>query len=214
MSSRAMAAPALRAKTAARARAGVLVTRLMGNVSFVGSGRARRRSSARPARSRRSYGRGRPKVTPVSEQKMRRPKPPRAESPFPPCAGACNHRPVSREQGGGVTETEAALKALMLLGLDGDAPAYRLLLSQLGGRLRVYFERRMRDAPGDVEDLVQETLMAVHTRRAPYDRAQPFTPWAFALARYKLIDHWRRRKVRATTPIDDYIEVLAAYAPE
>ena len=42
-----------------------------------------------------------------------------------------------------MTETEAALKALMLLGLDGDAPAYRLLLSQLGGRLRVYFERRM-----------------------------------------------------------------------
>ena len=113
-----------------------------------------------------------------------------------------------------MTETEAALKALMLLGLDGDAPAYRLLLSQLGGRLRVYFERRMRDAPGDVEDLVQETLMAVHTRRATYDRAQPFTPWAFALARYKLIDHWRRRKVRVTVPIDDYVEVLAAYAPE
>jgi RNA polymerase sigma-70 factor (ECF subfamily) len=72
----------------------------------------------------------------------------------------------------------------------------------------------MRDAPGDVEDLVQETLMAVHTRRATYDRAQPFTPWAFALARYKLIDHWRRRKVRVTLPIDDYVEVLAAYAPE
>lgn len=113
-----------------------------------------------------------------------------------------------------MTETEARLKALMLLGLDGDAPAYRLLLSLLGGRLRAYFERRMRDAPGDVEDLVQETLMAVHTRRATYDRAQPFTPWAFALARYKLIDHWRRRKIRVTVPIDDYVEVLAAYAPE
>ena len=111
-------------------------------------------------------------------------------------------------------DTEAALKALMLLALDGDAQAYRLLLSQLGGRLRVYFERRMRDAPGDVEDLVQETLMAVHTRRATYDRAQPFTPWAFALARYKLIDHWRRRKVRATVPLDDHVEVLAACAPE
>jgi len=113
-----------------------------------------------------------------------------------------------------VTETEVRLKALMLLGLDGDALAYRLLLSQLGGRLRVYFERRMRDAPGDVEDLVQETLMAVHARRATYDRAQPFTPWAFALARYKLIDHWRRRRIRVTVPIDDHVEILAAYAPE
>ncbi|WP_426043842.1 sigma-70 family RNA polymerase sigma factor [Caulobacter sp. DWR3-1-2] len=102
----------------------------------------------------------------------------------------------------------------MLLGLDGDAPAYRLLLSQLGGRLRAYFERRMRDAPGDVEDLVQETLMAVHTRRATYDRAQPFTPWAFALARYKLIDYWRRRRIRLTVPLDDDVEILAAYAPD
>jgi len=113
-----------------------------------------------------------------------------------------------------VVEFETRLRALMLLALDGDAPAYRLVLSLLGDRLRVYFTRRMSDAPGDVEDLVQETLMAVHTRRATYDRAQPFTPWAFALARYKMIDHWRRRRVRATVPIDDYVEVLAAYEPE
>jgi RNA polymerase sigma-70 factor (ECF subfamily) len=113
-----------------------------------------------------------------------------------------------------VTDTEARLKALMLRGLDGDAAAYRVLLSLLNGRLRVYFARRMGDAPGDVEDLVQETLMAVHTRRATYDRAQPFTAWAFAVARYKLIDHWRRRRVRMAVPLDDYVEVLASTDPE
>ena len=57
---------------------------------------------------------------------------------------------------------------------------------------------------------MQETLLAVHLRRASYDRTQPFSAWVFAIARYKLIDHWRRRKVRATTPLGDVEEFLAA----
>jgi len=113
-----------------------------------------------------------------------------------------------------VTETEARLKALMLRSLDGDAAAYRVLLTLLNSRLRVYFARRMGDALGDVEDLVQETLMAVHGRRATYDRAQPFTAWVFAVARYKLIDHWRRRRVRVTVPLDDHVEWLATTEAE
>ena len=34
------------------------------------------------------------------------------------------------------------------------------------------------------------------------------------MARYKLIDHWRRRKIRQTLPIEDHIEFLAADEPE
>lgn len=113
-----------------------------------------------------------------------------------------------------MTETETRLKALMLRGLEGDAPAYRACLALLGTRLRAYFARRMAGAPGDVEDLVQETLLAVHLKRATWDPSQPFTAWAHAVARYKLIDHWRRRKIRQTLPIEDHIEFLAAEEPE
>ena len=109
-------------------------------------------------------------------------------------------------------DLEAQLKSLMLLGLDGDAIAHRRLLSLLSERLRAYFSHRMSSNPADVEDLVQETLLAVHLRRASYDRAQPFTAWAYAIARYKLIDHWRRRKIRATTPLGDVEEFLSAEA--
>lgn len=109
-----------------------------------------------------------------------------------------------------MTETETRLKALMLRGLEGDAPAYRECLALLGARLRAYFARRMSGAPGDVEDLVQETLLAVHIKRATWDSSQSFTAWAHAVARYKLIDHWRRRKIRQTLPIDDHAEFLAA----
>ena len=107
-------------------------------------------------------------------------------------------------------DLETQLKRLMLSGLDGDAIAHRRLLGLLSERLRAYFMHRMTSAPADVEDLVQETLLAVHLRRESYDRTQPLTAWVFAIARYKMIDHWRRRKVRTTTPLGDVEEFLAA----
>jgi RNA polymerase sigma-70 factor, ECF subfamily len=109
-----------------------------------------------------------------------------------------------------VDDFEARLKSLMLNGLDGDAIAHRQLLSLLSERLRAYFSQRMSSAQDDVEDLVQEALLAVHLRRASYDRAQPFTAWAYAIARYKLIDYWRRRKIRVTTPLEDVDDFLSA----
>jgi RNA polymerase sigma-70 factor (ECF subfamily) len=51
--------------------------------------------------------------------------------------------------------------------------------------------------------LLQETLIAMHTRRSTYDTARPFTAWVHAIARYKLIDHFRRTRRRAEDPLDD-----------
>lgn len=94
------------------------------------------------------------------------------------------------------------LKVLMLAALGGDARAYRTLLSELSAHLRAYYSRRLANA-ADAEDLVQDTLLALHRRRATYDANQPFTAWVYAIARYKLIDNFRRNKVRATIPLDD-----------
>lgn len=108
--------------------------------------------------------------------------------------------------------SEARLKELMVRGLDGDGRAHSELLTLLSLRLRAYFIQRMSGSAADVEDLVQETLLAIHTRRITYDRTQLLTPWAHAIARYKLIDHWRRRKLRVTTPLDDVADFLAGEA--
>jgi RNA polymerase sigma-70 factor (ECF subfamily) len=108
-----------------------------------------------------------------------------------------------------VALTEDRLKALMLAALDGDAAAYRLLLSALSSQLRAYFGRRLGGANAEAEDLVQETLMAVHSKRATYDRTKPFTPWLHAVARYKLIDHFRQRRIRPSVAIDDVDEPFA-----
>lgn len=91
--------------------------------------------------------------------------------------------------------SEEHLKAWMLGGLDGDAAAQAALLRALVPLLQSFFGRRLGRAGADVEDLVQETLIAVHTRRAAYDRERPFTAWLYAVARYRLIDYLRRRKI-------------------
>lgn len=99
---------------------------------------------------------------------------------------------------------EALLRDLMLRGLAGEACAYRELLRRLSDVLRAFFSRRLRSGPADVDDLVQDTLMAVHSRRITYDCAQAFTPWLFAIARHKLMDHFRRAGRKPThVEIDD-----------
>ncbi|MDQ2891982.1 MAG: sigma-70 family RNA polymerase sigma factor [Pseudomonadota bacterium] len=103
--------------------------------------------------------------------------------------------------------SEQELRAWMLGGLDGDAGAYRRLLDALATLLRTFFGRRLRGADAAVEDLVQDSLIAIHTRRASYDTARPFTAWAYAIARYKLIDHFRRQRV--TVPVEGLEDMLA-----
>ncbi len=97
---------------------------------------------------------------------------------------------------------EMHLKVLMLAALDGDARAYRTLLAELSMHLRLYYARRLAQ-PADAEDLVQDTLMAIHKRRNTYDVKQPLTAWVYAIARYKLIDNFRRNRVRQTIALED-----------
>lgn len=99
---------------------------------------------------------------------------------------------------------------LMLAGLAGDAAAYRQLLSSSEDRLRKYFARRLGVGAPEVEDLVQETLMAIHDKRESYNRSLPYTAWLHAIARYKLIDHYRRRGTRTTVPVDDVPELVSS----
>lgn len=65
--------------------------------------------------------------------------------------------------------------------------------------------------PDEVDDLVQESLLAIHLQRDRYDPAQPFTPWAQAVARNKLVDFLRQheRHGRRNDPLEDCAELAA-----
>jgi RNA polymerase sigma factor (sigma-70 family) len=107
-----------------------------------------------------------------------------------------------------MVESEAQLKGWMLGGLDGDTAAHNALLRALVPLLHSFFRRRLHGVGQDVEDLVQETLISVHTRRVSYDRTRPFTAWLYAVARYRMVDHYRRR--RLSVPIEDVDDFLLA----
>lgn len=88
------------------------------------------------------------------------------------------------------------LRDLLIEGMAGNGGAYHRFLSEISAHLRAYLKRRLTHFPEDVEDLVQETLLAIHTRRHTYDVDQPLAAWVFAIAQYKLIDLLRRRTRR------------------
>lgn len=102
--------------------------------------------------------------------------------------------------------SEDQLRAWMTGGLDGDKASHAALLKALVPLLRAFYRRRLGDS-GELEDLVQETLIAVHTRRASYDRDRPFTAWLFSIARYKMIDHFRRTRPHAAVEDVDAMAV-------
>jgi RNA polymerase sigma-70 factor, ECF subfamily len=111
--------------------------------------------------------------------------------------------------------TEPELKALMLLSLDGDETAYRCLLKMLRHLLSSYYARRLgQKGAADLEDLVQDTLLALHQRRITYDRERPFTAWFFTIARHKLVDHHRRSGGRNYTDLEALEDVADAYSED
>ena len=124
---------------------------------------------------------------------------------------------ISLHQGERVTDPvaatnnkEARLRELLVRGVAGEAAAYHAFLKELSAHLRGFLRRRLARLPDEVEDLVQESLLAVHNQRHTYDAGQPLTAWVHAIARYKLVDLLRRRGTRdaLTDPLEDEGEIL------
>jgi RNA polymerase sigma-70 factor, ECF subfamily len=102
---------------------------------------------------------------------------------------------------------------LMRAANAGDEAAYRKALTGIAPVLRAQIRRgllRVGRGAEDVEDILQETLLAIHLKRHTWRDSEPFSPWMRAVARNKLIDALRRRGGRFDLPIDDFSDTLAA----
>lgn len=103
------------------------------------------------------------------------------------------------------------LSALMRAAQDGDKSAYRTLLGEAARHVRRALRRRFSFVPeADIEDLVQDVLLAVHAVRATYDPDRPFLPWLFAIARNRAADMARRHARRSAreVAVDIYPETF------
>ena len=85
---------------------------------------------------------------------------------------------------------------MMRAAIAGDEGVYRRLLEEIGRSVRAMARGAFSRAgvgDADVEDAVQETLLAIHLKRQTWDAGQPLAPWVYAIARHKIVDAMRRR---------------------
>lgn len=111
------------------------------------------------------------------------------------------------------SDREARWLMLMNASISGDAESYRRLLEEVSPVIRaaaLQACRRYSTFSSDIEDIVQETLLAVHLKRHTWRTGEAVGAWVEAIARNKLIDSLRRRNRRAEIDID----TLPAEIPE
>ena len=94
---------------------------------------------------------------------------------------------------------------------QGDDEAYRRLLGKVAVWVRGIVGRGLVSAgrgPAESEDIVQETLLAMHLKRESWDERRPIEPWLRAIVRHKLADHLRRRGFHDHVDIDEWSNSL------
>jgi RNA polymerase sigma factor (sigma-70 family) len=95
----------------------------------------------------------------------------------------------------------------------GDQRAYAEFLRSITPIVRGIARSRGSGLGQDTcEDIVQETLLAIHQKRHTWREDAPVRPWLYAIVRYKVVDAFRARGRRVHVPIDDFAEVLPAAA--
>lgn len=124
-----------------------------------------------------------------------------------------NARAADRDAGEALRAREARWASWMRAGMAGEETAYRRFLDALTPYLRAAARRRIDGrAPAviDAEDVVQETLLTIHLKRATWDPERPIGPWIAAILRHKILDAYRRQGFRTMIPLDDVGEFLEA----
>jgi RNA polymerase sigma-70 factor, ECF subfamily len=101
------------------------------------------------------------------------------------------------------------LAELLRAAIAGDERSYSDFLQRAAVLLRAFARRKITHGGVDAEDIVQETLLAIHLKRHTWLVEAPVMPWMYAIACHKLIDAFRRRGKRVEITIDDVSEVLA-----
>ncbi|MEZ5796967.1 MAG: sigma-70 family RNA polymerase sigma factor [Paracoccaceae bacterium] len=100
---------------------------------------------------------------------------------------------------------------LLRQALAGDGRAYGAFLAAITPVIRGIVRARGRGFDvGQCEDVVQEVLLAVHTKRQTWRQDAPVRPWLYAITRHKVVDAFRARGKAIDLPVEDFAEVLPA----
>lgn len=95
----------------------------------------------------------------------------------------------------------------------GDRAAYNQLLKEMVPAIRALVCKKIRDE-GLVEDVIQETLLAIHRVRHTYDPQRPILPWVAAIASARAIDALRHRGRRQEVQDEEELQRQPAASAE
>ncbi|MBB3773791.1 RNA polymerase sigma-70 factor (ECF subfamily) [Angulomicrobium tetraedrale] len=106
-------------------------------------------------------------------------------------------------------KNERELADLLRAAIAGDERSYALFLDRAAALVRAYVRRKISHGGVDPEDVVQEVLLAIHLKRHTWMPDAAVMPWVYAIARFKLIDAFRRRGRRVEIDLDEIAETYA-----
>lgn len=115
-----------------------------------------------------------------------------------------------------MTDSADNFEALMRQALAGDQRAYAELLRETSRFLRPFLAKRL-SFTNEVDDLLQEILISIHKARHTYDGHRPYTPWVYAIAKFRLQDHLRAHysdQLRHALDFDELEEHLPEHVTE
>lgn len=95
----------------------------------------------------------------------------------------------------------------------GDRAAYNQLLKAMVPAIRALVCKKIRDE-GLVEDVIQDTLLAIHRVRHTYDPQRPILPWVAAIASARAIDALRHRGRRQEVQDEEELQRQLAASAE
>jgi RNA polymerase sigma-70 factor (ECF subfamily) len=95
----------------------------------------------------------------------------------------------------------------------GDRAAYNQLLKAMVPAIRALVCRKIGDEVL-VEDVIQDTLLAIHRVRHTYDPQRPILPWVAAIASARTIDALRQHGRRQEVQDDEALQQRPAESAE
>lgn len=118
---------------------------------------------------------------------------------------------------GGVERQDLQLRGMMRSAQLGDTRVYAKLLRAIIPWLRRTISKKRKFLQeADIDDLVQDTLLSVHSVRDTYDPGRPFIPWLMAITQHRLADAARRyyRRSAQQNELEGWSLVLVAEESE
>ena len=87
-----------------------------------------------------------------------------------------------------------------------------LFVEHVGGLK--YFVLSMLPDPDEAQDVVQETFITITAKAQEFSKGTNFKAWAYTIARFKVLETYKKKKREANRLSDSVIELLASEADE